>query len=72
MERTLMDRGAQRAAAKEAFRTLRRDRGFLGSFNDFWRERNDDDHASRAAHQQKNSLKRHTGRMMDKIKGWAS
>jgi hypothetical protein len=58
MERTLMDRGAQRAAAKEAFRARRRDQGFPGSFNDFWRALNDDAHASRAAHQQKNSLKR--------------
>jgi hypothetical protein len=55
MERTLMDRGAQRAAAKETYRALRP----VGvSFNDFWRGRNDDDHAARAAHQQKNSLKR--------------
>jgi hypothetical protein len=60
MERTLMDRGAKRAAAKETWRALRREQPFNSpiNFNDFWRSQNDDDHAARAAHQQKNSLKR--------------
>jgi hypothetical protein len=57
MERTLMDRGANRTAAKEDWRSLVPHRRAV-SFNDFWRARNDADHAARAAHQQKNSLKR--------------
>ena len=57
MERTLMDRGAKRAAAKERWRGLPT---FMrgDSFVEYWRAANDEDHAARAAHQQKNSLKR--------------
>ena len=58
MERTLMDRGAQRAAAKSTYRSLPAEERVGTSFNDHWRLTNDADHAARAAHQQKNSLKR--------------
>jgi hypothetical protein len=57
MAKTLMMRGARRAAAREAFRALKTDaqqgRAYRTSFNQFWQFRNDDDQNDRYEHQLK-------------------
>lgn len=56
----LKGRGARRAAAKEAWRSIRRAvrREGRHSFVGFWRMNNDQHHANRFAADQKRSLKR--------------
>ena len=54
----LTGRALRRTAAKWNHTKFMRRTGEKLSFVEFWRMTNDDDHNTRAAHQQKNSLKR--------------